>query len=594
MATGNGMEEWEGSSERTFGGPVGAEVREQPRGIDEEQADGADDRDLHLVLARAVTDLVRQPEDRDEEDGEEHERRGVVRQPRPEGHLPVGPADRSGGDREPKHEERVREERAEDRELGDDDLAGRECEEDDEQLGEVPERRLERPGDGRSEPRADRLGGDADRPGDATERRARDHEGDDRVGPGEMERTTDDRDDGDDRRPRVRTGHASLTNPIRSYIAESVGADAARALSAPTASRRRSSGSSVRSSRYRSRTGSEELDHRLPDIELEVAVPRPVVRPLDLLGRAVSGDRENVDEVCHTRLVVAPSDLASRVGHRRAELLPDHVGIVEQPHRPLLGAAGRRHLPRRLLEIHDPRADVRVDALRDHERLPEAGVEPLRDVPRELEVLALVVADRDAVGLVEQDVAGHQHGVREEPRRHELALVGLVLELGHPPELAVARDGREQPTRLGMRGDVALGEHRRALRVEPGRDEHREQVERFLVQVARVVLDGDRVEVDDAEERLAELLCPRVLAEAADVVAEMLVAGGLDAREDPHGFLSSRFAAERNLDAFGRARARAPACARTRSGGRVRPSPMFSRFGAERQKRALDTLAAWQ
>ena len=27
----------------------------------------------------------------------------------------------------------------------------------------------------------------------------------------------------------------------------------------------------------------------------------------------------------------------------------------------------------------------------------------------------------------------------------------------------------------------------------------------------------------------------RVLAEAADVVAEMLVAGGLDAREDPHG-----------------------------------------------------------
>ena len=50
----------------------------------------------------------------------------------------------------------------------------------------------------------------------------------------------------------------------------------------------------------------------------------------------------------------------------------------------------------------------------------------------------------------------------------------------------------------------------------------------------RVVVDGDRVQVDDAEERLAVLLRRRVLAEAADVVAEVLVAGRLDAGEDPH------------------------------------------------------------
>jgi hypothetical protein len=55
------------------------------------------------------------------------------------------------------------------------------------------------------------------------------------------------------------------------------------------------------------------------------------------------------------------------------------------------------------------------------------------------------------------------------------------------------------------------------------------------VEVARVVVDGDRVEVDDAEERLAELLRLRVLAEAADVVAEGLVARRLDAGEDLQG-----------------------------------------------------------
>ena len=104
--------------------------------------------------------------------------------------------------------------------------------------------------------------------------------------------------------------------------------------------------------------------------------------------------------------------------------------------------------------------------VRHDERLAEARVEALRDVARELEVLALVVADRDDVGLVEEDVARHQHRVGEEPGRDELPPVGLVLELRHPAELAVAGDGREQPRRLGVRRDVALREDGRPLGVE--------------------------------------------------------------------------------------------------------------------------------
>ena len=153
------------------------------------------------------------------------------------------------------------------------------------------------------------------------------------------------------------------------------------------------------------------------------------------------------------------ADLGSRVRHRGLELLPDHVGIVEDPDRSLRRARGRRHLLRRLLQVHDPRADLGVDALRDLERLAEPRVEARGDVARELEVLPLVVADRDDVGLVEQDVAGHQHRIREERGRDELVPVGLVLELRHPAQLAVARDRAEQPRRLGVRGDVALREH---------------------------------------------------------------------------------------------------------------------------------------
>jgi len=59
-------------------------------------------------------------------------------------------------------------------------------------------------------------------------------------------------------------------------------------------------------------------------------------------------------------------------------------------------------------------------------------------------------------------------------------------------------------------------------------------VERARPQLVGIVLDGDRVQVDDAEERVALLLGQRVLAEASAVVSERCVARRLDAREDAH------------------------------------------------------------
>src|SRR5512133_1048879 len=148
-------------------------------------------------------------------------------------------------------------------------------------------------------------------------------------------------------------------------------------------------------------------------------------------------------------------------------------------------------------------------------------------------MLALVVTDRDDVGLVEEDVARHQDGVGEERGGDEVLLGRLLLELGHAAELAVARHGRQQPGRLGVRGYVALDEDGRALGVEAGREQHRGDVERALAQRSRVVLDRDRVQVDDAEEGLALFLRLGVLAEAPAVVADVGAAGGLDAAEDP-------------------------------------------------------------
>ena len=116
-------------------------------------------------------------------------RRGLKRMiPSSECHAP-------GDDREAEHEQRVREERAEHGGRRDDDLARGEREQDDEELGQVAERRLEHARRRRSVTGADRLGRGADDVGEPGEREPGDDEPNDRVGVREVEDACDGGDD---------------------------------------------------------------------------------------------------------------------------------------------------------------------------------------------------------------------------------------------------------------------------------------------------------------------------------------------------------------------------------------------------------------
>ena len=86
-------------------------------------------------------------------------------------------------------------------------------------------------------------------------------------------------------------------------------------------------------------------------------------------------------------------------------------------------------------------------------------MKPLGDVPGDLHVLALVLPHRDQVGLVEENVGGHEGGVGKQAGVDVVGVGGrLVLELGHAAELAEHGVAVEHPGQLRVLGHVGLDE----------------------------------------------------------------------------------------------------------------------------------------
>ena len=184
------------------------------------------------------------------------------------------------------------------------------------------------------------------------------------------------------------------------------------------------------------------------------------------------------------------------------------------------------------------RPDLGQLDLRDDEGLAVGSVEPQGEIAGELDVLALVVADGDAVGVVEEDVGRHQGGIGEKAGAHGGLAAGLLLELRHPSQLAVRGGALEEPRELGVLGDVALQEDRAQPGVEPDGEQAGGRLEGLDPQLLGWgrAHAAEGVEVDDAEHGLVGPLSFNPLAEGADVVAEVERAGGLHTGEDPcHG-----------------------------------------------------------
>ena len=164
----------------------------------------------------------------------------------------------------------------------------------------------------------------------------------------------------------------------------------------------------------------------------------------------------------------------------------------------------------------------------------EVVVELDGDVARQLEMLLLVLADRHVRGLVDQDVGRHQRRIGVEAERGVLAvLAGLLLELRHAVHPADARHAIEDPGELGVLGHHRLVEDDLLLAVDAGRQEGRGDLARLGRQLLGVLRLGDGVQVDHAIEAFVVVLQAREVADRAEIVAEMEIAGRLHAGKDP-------------------------------------------------------------
>ena len=156
---------------------------------------------------------------------------------------------------------------------------------------------------------------------------------------------------------------------------------------------------------------------------------------------------------------------------------------------------------------------------------------------------------------------------------------------------AVTRESSQQSSVCSCTSDWRNRMQRSGSR--PAAMQHRGRVEHVLAQLAPGrTATRDRVQVDDAVDRLAAVLALDVLADRADVVAEVLAAGGLDAAEDAHGGAPARRSSARGWRTTGPPRGAAlvepPHRRRRRARSARSPGPPRPRPGSTRT-----TSAKW-
>ena len=146
-------------------------------------------------------------------------------------------------------------------------------------------------------------------------------------------------------------------------------------------------------------------------------------------------------------------------------------------------------------------------------------------------MLLLILADGHNVRVIEQNIRGLQDRIDQQTGTDRLDALAFALVLRHALEPADRGEAVEHPGQLGVLFHIGLAEDGAGLRVDAAGDVERGDFARLGAEVGGLdgLGDGDRVEIDDAEDVIELILHLDPLAEGADIVADVQFARGLNA-----------------------------------------------------------------
>ena len=151
-------------------------------------------------------------------------------------------------------------------------------------------------------------------------------------------------------------------------------------------------------------------------------------------------------------------------------------------------------------------------------------------------MLALILADRNIVGLIQQDIRRHEAGIGEQAAVYIIGvLCAFILKLRHAAQLAEHGVAIEYPAKLRMLVNMALQEQDVLLRVYAAGNVLGKLLEAAAAQQLGILAHGERVQIGHEIITVKFLGSCAPVLHRAQVIAEVQIARGLDAGQ--HTFL---------------------------------------------------------
>ena len=205
------------------------------------------------------------------------------------------------------------------------------------------------------------------------------------------------------------------------------------------------------------------------------------------------------------------SDPALTVGNSTFKFLQDHRRFVKNRYVSVRIGVRFAHLLLRIGKAHDSSANFRNIRLRDLEGLAISIIEPYCNISGKLNMLLLIVSNRNQIRLVKQNIASHKHRISKQTCINIVSMLcTLILKLGHAVKLTHIGIACKYPIELRMLHNIALNKQWRYFGVYAASNKQSCHAHRALTKLVCILPYGQSMHI-----------CHAIIAEFVIILHEL-------------------------------------------------------------------------